>query len=52
MEMCLRLVCEVTRLVVHGDVWACGRIGDDLEFRNGPRYLKECVHRVELFWDI
>ena len=29
--MCLRLLCEVTRLVVHGDVWACGGISDDLE---------------------
>ena len=48
LKMCLKLVCKVTRLVVHGDVWACGGIGDDLESRNGPRCLKECVHLVEL----
>ena len=33
--------------MVHGDVWAWGGIGDDLEFRDG-RGLKECVHLVEL----
>ena len=39
-------VCVIC-LVVHGDVWACGGIGDDLEFRDG-RGLKECVRLVEL----
>ena len=49
--MCLRLVCEVTRLVVHGDVWACGGIGDDLEIRNG-RDVGKSVSTLLSYWDI